>query len=113
MGRTDKQRQRQLRAECERIVNVVVGRLDPERVLLCRSLAQGRVTDTSDLDLVFVAHSEKPLLDRLRDLYLLAKPRVAADLFWYTPGEWKRLCERDPFVREELLSGAEVLYERQ
>ena len=112
MAHTDIERQRRLREECERIVRVIVRKVQPERVLLCGSLARGEVTATSDIDLVLVARSEKPLLDRLGDLYLLTRPRIAADLFWYTPEEWERLSQQDPFVRSELVSGAKVLYER-
>jgi len=66
----------------------------------------------SDIDLVIVQRTELPFLQRIRAARRLLRPRVATDIFVYTPQEFEHLCKERLFFQEEILGKGKVLYER-
>ena len=108
-----RERRKALERELRRYVDLLVRHYQPERIILFGSLAQDRVHEDSDIDLVVVAESDKGFLDRLEEAYVLLDPRESLDLFIYTPQEFQRLLHERPFVREEVLQKGKVLYERK
>ena len=77
---------------CE-IVRVLLP-YEPERILLFGSRARGDADAHSDYDLIVIKRTERPFLERMRDMvpYLvkLARP---ADILVYTPEEFERMLE--------------------
>jgi len=107
------ERRKALERELRRYVDLLVRHYRPERIILFGSLAQGRLHEDSDIDILVVANSDKPFLDRLEEAYVLLDPNESLDLFIYTPQEFRRLIHKRPFLREEVLKKGKVLYERE
>ena len=106
------QRRTRLEAELQRFLAIVIDQMHPERIILFGSLVTGQVHEWSDLDLVVVAETELPFLERLRVISELLTPRVGTDVFVYTPNEWEHLRQTRLFVQEEMVQKGRVLYER-
>lgn len=76
------------------------------------SWARGEADDWSDVDVVIVAPSNRPAVERFKDYLpaILASPR-AVDLFVYTPEEFERMrAEERPFLMHAL-ERAKLIYE--
>ena len=100
-------------AELQRIVRLIVARVDPDVVIVFGSYAKGRQTPTSDLDLFVVMNTILPMSKRTRDIRAtLSTMLVPIDVHVYTPEEVEAL-EKQPFsfVRRVLRSGR-TLYRR-
>lgn len=105
-------RRGELQAELDRFVTIVVEQMQPERIVLFGSFAQGRVHEWSDLDIAVVAPTELPFYERLDRVFRNVQPRVGLDLLVYTPEEWDELRATRPFIQEEIVAKGRVLYER-
>ena len=84
---------------------------EPDRIILFGSRARGDADEYSDYDVIVIKRTDRPFLDRLRDMvpYLVAFDR-AAEILVYTPEEFDRMRETGLgwLVRQEGV----VLYER-
>lgn len=85
-SRPDQARAR-LQAELDRIVEVLVATDGVEEVWVFGSLVEGEPSATSDLDLLVVRRTDEPVPQRGVTLARTLAPRVAVDLFVYTPEE--------------------------
>ena len=90
----------------QRIVERLSGLAGIRRVSLFGSYARGRRDLFTDLDVLVVWETERPLIERLRFLYPLLDVGVDVDLICYTPDEFERMKE-GPFLRRAL--GDEVI----
>jgi len=72
----------------------VLKHYEPERIVLFGSRARGEADEHSDYDLIVIKCTDRPFLERLRDMvpYLvrLARP---VDILVYTPEEFDRMGE--------------------
>ncbi len=105
-------RQRLLEQELERFLRLLARVPDLDRVMVFGSMAGGEIHPWSDLDLVIVQRTNVPFLRRIRETRRLLRPRVATDIFVYTPQEFEQLCRERLFFREEVLGRGKVVYER-
>ena len=82
-----------LRDAAETVVRQIAERLRGrvEAAYLFGSLAEGRATRDSDIDLLLVAETDKPFLERWRDFSNVLQGEYAIDLLVYTPAEFERL----------------------
>ena len=73
----------------DRIVHLLMD-YDPERIILFGSRARGDADEYSDYDLIVIKRTERPFLERLRDMvpYLVAFERTA-EILVYTPEEFE------------------------
>lgn len=102
------QYQEKLRASVEKIRQVDLG--GPiQRISLFGSYARGRADLCTDLDILLVAPSEKPFVERLKEIRRRLSLPVDYDVFWYTPEEFDRMKNR-PFLKHALKDEV-VLYE--
>jgi predicted nucleotidyltransferase len=107
-------RQEQLSSALDRILRTLTDEYFPEKVILFGSMAQGSVSEWSDLDIVIVKETPKPFLQRLREVALLCRPPAGVDFLVYTPQEFADMvADRNPFIIEEVLGRGKVLYERR
>jgi uncharacterized protein len=84
---------------------------EPEQIILFGSQARGEADEHSDYDLVVIKRTDRPFLERLRDMVpYRIKFRRPADILVYTPEEWERMGETGLgwVVRQEGVT----LYER-
>ncbi|MGQ9629684.1 MAG: nucleotidyltransferase domain-containing protein [bacterium] len=98
--------ERELREMIPRIVH-----LGAKKIILIGSLAKGEIHRASDIDLIVVKETDKRYLDRLDEFYSSVKPRIAMDIFVYTPEEFERMSKENQFLRSALKHG-KVLYEK-
>lgn len=101
------------KAELECSLQKVVKRLSSlpqvKKLILFGSYAQGREDLFTDLDLLVIMETDKPILERLREIYREIESLVDTDILVYTPEELELYRER-PFFRR-ILTGGKVLYE--
>jgi len=93
--------------EVERLTQDAIA-LGVQRVILFGSLVWGSPGLTSDVDVLLVWETPLGFLERTAEVYRRLQPRVAADLFVYTPDELTRMAHT-PLVRRVLAEGR-VLY---
>lgn len=106
-----------LERELRRIMEIVVERYRPEKIVLFGSLADERLNNVdrvhqwSDLDLFIVKATPRRYQERAGEIIRLVEPRVAVNFIVYTPGELVRAeQEHRFFIVEEVLRRGEVLY---
>ena len=102
-----------LEKEMHRIVTTLIEKYQPEKIILFGSLVTGRIHEWSDIDLLIIKQTDKRPLDRATDITaMLNYPRIAMDIFIYTPGEVKYLVKHGSQFIEEILERGRVLYEK-
>ena len=74
------------------------------------SHARGTAGDGSDIDVIVVAPTERPFVDRFRDyLPAIVDAGVGVDLLVYTPEEFARMqAEERPFLVDALAGARQV-----
>jgi predicted nucleotidyltransferase len=105
-------REKLLRQELARFIDIVAQHMQPERIILFGSLAAGQVDEWSDLDLVVVAETTLPFYERMKHILRSVRPQAGMDVLVYTPTEWAEMTSQRRFVQEEILSKGQVVYER-
>lgn len=108
--------QRGLRVEQEfqRISEILIREYQPEKLILFGSAAQGELHPWSDLDLVVIKKTGKPLLERIEEVLRLVRPKIGLDVLVYTPEEIEELvAERRVFILDEIIYKGAVAYERR
>lgn len=109
-----KNRLKLLESELDRLVKVVAEEFAAERVILFGSMSGPRsaMGEWADLDLVIVAETNLPFHRRAGEILRRVRPKVGADVFVYTPSEWRRMKAESAFIKEDVLGKGEVIYER-
>src|SRR2546427_1869764 len=74
-----------LEQELHRMVEILIREYEPEKLILFGSAAQGELHEWSDLDLVVIKRTDKPLLERIEEVLRLVRPKVGLDVLVYTP----------------------------
>jgi predicted nucleotidyltransferase len=84
----------------------------PERIILFGSLAEGKITTSSDIDLLIIKKTNKDHWSRLQDADQYLDHNYPVDFLVYTPEEIKqRLKIGDIFV-EDIVKKGKVIYEK-
>ncbi len=79
------------------------------KAIIFGSVARGEADEWSDLDLVIVAETTRPFLERYRDFQGIYDVWRRLDLVIYTPEEFARLqAEGRPFIERVLEEGVIV-----
>jgi len=108
-----RQRKELLTRELQKIVSFLIGNYQPEKIILFGSLASGEVKEESDIDLLLIKNSNKRPLERAMEVMaLLGYPRIALDIFVYTPEEIEYLRKEGSHFIEDILKRGKVLYEK-
>ncbi len=96
------------------MVEILIREYEPEKLILFGSAAQGELHEWSDLDLVVIKRTDKPLLERIEEVLRLVRPKVGLDVLVYTPEEMEGLvADRRVFVLDEIIYKGAVAYERR
>src|SRR5437764_13574234 len=106
----NERRLQQLETNLGRILDSLKRHYAPEQVIVFGSLASGRVTETSDLDLLIVKETDKRFFDRIREVVKTCDYDIGVDFLVYTPEELTEAAMTNPFVRDEILSKGKVVY---
>jgi predicted nucleotidyltransferase len=101
----------EITAEIDHIVEQIVRKYNPLKIILFGSAARGEYDKVNDLDFLIVK-KDVPLygLARMRELDELIDRNMAADMLVYRPDEFeKRIKLGDPFIKTVIEEG-QVLY---
>jgi uncharacterized protein len=83
--------------EIDNLVQRIVARIRPQKVMIFGSYAKGTATIESDLDLLVIKETELPMANRADDLKpLLSNALIRVDVHTYTPEEVEEYG-REPF----------------
>jgi len=84
----------------------------PEKIILFGSAATGDMDEYSDLDVVVIKKTSQRFIKRLVKVAKLLRDELhPADVFVYTPEEFKQMQEEEnPFI-EQVLKTGKVIYE--
>ncbi|MEW6103322.1 MAG: nucleotidyltransferase domain-containing protein [bacterium] len=102
----------QLNDELKRWKEILKREYNPYKIILFGSFPKGKIGDWSDIDMVIIKDSNKPFLDRIKEVLLLLKPEVGLDVLVYTQEEFKKLLSTRLFFKEEISRKGAVIYER-
>ena len=100
-------------AQLQKLLQTLVEKVRPEKVVLFGSYANGTASPESDIDLLVILESDLRRDHRQEAISQALRPRrVPIDILAYTPAEVQR-CMQLPtsFVRHILTTG-KVLYDR-
>lgn len=93
-----RQYQKLLREALDKVVRVMSPRA--ERISVFGSYARRKSHDLfTDLDILIIMETDKPFLERMKEIYSLLALPVDADILCYTPEEFERLKKRGFFQR--------------
>ena len=115
MAKVKKLNLREFSEELKRILEQIIKKYNPEKVILFGSLAEGKVDPSaSDIDLFIVKKNvPKEGRERVYELDKLIDYKISADFVVFTPREFASSLKRnDPFVKYIVKKG-KVLYERR
>ncbi|MFQ6071486.1 MAG: nucleotidyltransferase domain-containing protein [Methanosarcinales archaeon] len=86
---------------------------NPEKIFIFGSYARGDWDEFSDLDLIIIKETNKPLLERLSDLvkYLKDTPK-AIDVLVYTPKEFEEMRKNNNMFIKMVFEEGAVVYDR-
>jgi len=108
------QRKRLLQKELKRITDIVIKRYLPDKIILFGSLANGKVQEWSDIDLVVIKETKVRFIKRMQEVGLMTSPRLGVDFIVYTPEEFENMIKDDNyFIKDEVLKKGKVLYDKQ
>jgi predicted nucleotidyltransferase len=88
---------------------VLLRRQKVEAAYVFGSWAREEADDQSDLDLIVVADSSRPFVDRFRDFPELLRGPSPLDLIVYTPAEFARERRVNRFLRHVLREARRVV----
>ncbi|MBI3385278.1 nucleotidyltransferase domain-containing protein [Candidatus Gottesmanbacteria bacterium] len=100
-----------LNSELERFVGILKDKYHPEKVIVFGSQASGKIHTWSDLDVAIIKKTNKPFIDRLKEVALLTSPDIGCDILVYTPEEFATMSKENLFVKEEIIKRGRVVYE--
>ena len=96
------------------MMEILIRDYQPEKIIVFGAAAQGEFHPWSDLDIVVIKKTTKPLLERIEEVLRLLRPKVGLDVLVYTPEEMEALVdERRAFVLDEIIYKGAVAYERR
>ena len=94
------------------VIRRIVGEFSPEMIIVFGSVANGTYTETSDLDLLVVMHTNMCPFDRQAAVLKAVRDiDLAKDVFVLTPDEFAELSE-DPWdFNSEIVRTGRVVYD--
>lgn len=96
--------------EIDTLIEQIVARIQPQKVIIFGSYAKGTATIKSDLDIFVIKETELPMANRVDDLApILSYSLIPIDVHVYTPEEVEEYGrEQFSFVKSILKSGKTV-----
>ena len=99
--------------EIKKITRDIVKKYNPEKIILFGSLAWGKPSRDSDVDLFIIKKTKKNLLERIRDVDRILLDRIIPlDILVYTPEQIKKRLNLGDFFIKDILTKGKVLYEK-
>lgn len=100
-------------SQLQKLLQTLVERIQPEKVVLFGSYANGTATQESDVDLLVILDSDLRRDRRQEAISRALRPRrVPMDILAYTPAEVERCMETPTSFVRHILTTGKVLYDR-
>lgn len=96
--------------EAGRIIEVLIQRYNPQRIIIFGSFVSGDLNKWSDLDIVVVKETRKSFPYRIGELISLTEPKVPTDFLVYTPEEFEEMSKYNYFIKDEVLKKGKIVY---
>lgn len=98
-----------LESELDRITEELK-KMGAEKIILFGSYARNRADLFTDLDIIVILECDLPFIERTGYIYQRIVPKVAADIFVYTPREWETVKGK-AFFKKAICEGR-VIFEK-
>ena len=99
--------------QIEEYCQEVVGKINPQIVILFGSFASGDINEASDIDIMVIADFQQSFLDRIKLLLDLNHFELPIEPIGYTAEELERMKQAgNPFIGEVMAKG-KVLYQKE
>lgn len=100
-----------LKKELDRIVEIIINKYAPEKIILFGSLSSGVVHEWSDIDLVIIKKTNKRFIERLHEVSMLTMPILGVNFIVYTPDEFRDMIAKGHyFIVDEILRKGKLIY---
>lgn len=104
---------KKLRAQLKKICATIVKYYNPQKIILFGSAATGKLNGRSDLDILIIKNTNKPFLQRLKEVAFMCNYEEPVDFLVYTEQEWKDMINsHNYFAEREIFKKGKVLYEK-
>lgn len=107
------ERKKLLEEELNRVVEIIKRDYEPDKMILFGSLANGKLHECSDIDLLIIKNTAKRPLERCLEVCRLIRPKIGIDLFVYTPQEYELLQKEKFSFLMNIINTGEILYEKR
>ncbi|MBU2595652.1 nucleotidyltransferase domain-containing protein [Patescibacteria group bacterium] len=93
----------------KKIINIIVSRYKPEKIILFGSQIKGGADKYSDFDFIIVKKTNDSFIRRLANFPYLP---ISADIFIYTPQEFKKMQKDESIFLSNALKESKIIYEK-
>jgi len=97
----------------QRIINKIIRRYRPKRIIVFGSFARGDIHQGSDLDLVIIKNTKERFLKRMDRVLDLCAGEIAVEPLIYTEAEFEKMLKEGNDFLDTVISEGKVVYERQ
>ncbi len=101
-------------ADLKRLVDFIVSKYKPDKIILFGSYGSGKEKKSSDIDLLIIKRTDKRFIDRVVELIQLIRNRFGVkypvEPLVYTPDEFRNAQQINSIFIRTVLSKGVVLY---
>ena len=101
-------RKKILARELNSIKDRIVKEYQPEKIIVFGSFVSGEIKNNSDLDIMILKDTKLPFLQRLKEVALISRPKIAVDFLVYTPREYQAMSLEGNYFFNEIINGLNV-----
>ncbi|MBU4298457.1 nucleotidyltransferase domain-containing protein [Patescibacteria group bacterium] len=98
--------------EIKKITDQIVKNYKPEKIILFGSYAYGKLTMSSDVDLLIIKKSRKKRVERIKEVLMKVESEIPLEPLVYTPKEIQERLELGDFFSQNILRKGKLLYEK-
>ncbi|MEA5461681.1 nucleotidyltransferase domain-containing protein [Arcicella sp. LKC2W] len=99
--------------EIQSLIDKIVQRIHPEKVIVFGSYAKGLATNKSDLDIFIIKETDLPMINRGNDLKpILSNYLIRVDIHIYTPEEVTEYGSEDYSFVHSVMQTGKTFYEK-
>lgn len=98
--------------EINNIVQKIIIKFDPDKIILFGSYAKGNTKLHSDIDLLVIIDTQRSTLDIAVEISLAVKHSFPMDIIVRTPQEISKRLKYGDFFIKDIIENGKVLYER-
>lgn len=99
-------------APAKRVINRIIRRYRPKKIIVFGSYARGDIHQGSDLDLVIIKNTKEKFLRRMDRVLNLCDGEIAVEPLIYTETEFKKMLKEGNDFLETVSKEGKVVYER-